>query len=471
MSTATSSKEILFRQTQGFLGLEVVVSALAIIFAIAIGTPISITVSTVALAVFVLAAFRVNALLYAAVLFMPLEPVLTTSFPIHDVSSILRITMFVGFCVGVLLDGHSFRSWFQLGRLSYFAIAYGLVAVISVIFFNKMTPLAGSALALLFSELCFYFVIIGWVRTERQVKVIISLLLLSTLLVAIFGIYQAVIGDLGGLYFWLYPGQQNDLPLLWTGRITSFLNYYNTLAGYLNLALPFALGCLGFRVGGRLRLLAAACLATASIALILTQSRGGVFAFGGTIVLAIFLLMPRASNRKGLVIAACIAGFLAVPILMQFSTRFGTIQDESGLERLVIWGDALGMFLASPILGVGYGNFRSLFALPGMQPGSLDVNNLWLQIPTETGLVGLVIFGFLMVIAMRVAWSQLHRPQSFLDGVIGFGSFAALVSVLTHGFVDSLFNVSGQFGALFWMILGILTAREHFRKTPDYGNV
>lgn len=129
------------------------------------------------------------------------------------------------------------------------------------------------------------------------------------------------------------------------------------------------------------------------------------------------------------------------------------------------------MFLASPILGVGYGNFRSLFALPGMQPGSLDVNNLWLQIPTETGLVGLVIFGFLMVIAMRVAWSQLHRPQSFLDGVIGFGSFAALVSVLTHGFVDSLFNVSGQFGALFWMILGILTAREHFRKTPDYGNV
>src|SRR5258708_32670347 len=61
----------------------------------------------------------------------------------------------------------------------------------------------------------------------------------------------------------------------WGGRITSFLFHYNSLAGYLNLVIPFALGSLIVAKHMLARRLAFICATTATAALYFTCSRGG----------------------------------------------------------------------------------------------------------------------------------------------------------------------------------------------------
>jgi hypothetical protein len=39
---------------------------------------------------------------------------------------------------------------------------------------------------------------------------------------------------------------------------------------------------------------------------------------------------------------------------------------------------------------------------------------------------------------------------------LAFGVLGAILSVLLHGFVDFLFQVSPQFGTLFWALLALL---------------
>jgi len=41
---------------------------------------------------------------------------------------------------------------------------------------------------------------------------------------------------------------------------------------------------------------------------------------------------------------------------------------------------------------------------------------------------------------------------------VAFGVLGAVLSVLVHGFVDFLFQVSPQFGTQFWLLLAMLVA-------------
>src|SRR6185503_15273771 len=143
--------------------------------------------------------------------------------------------------------------------------------------FNSPTGSVARELMRFASYLCFYYAVIDWVRTDNDTKAVLQALMLSTIAVAIFGFCQYVVGDYTGLYEALYPVQDELLknpPFI--GRITSFLSHYNGLAAYLNMVVPF---CIGFAVRARdrfSRLLGGGCFMFASLAILLTQSRGGL---------------------------------------------------------------------------------------------------------------------------------------------------------------------------------------------------
>jgi len=431
---------------------------LAVLLAVTIRISFGFLLLIIGLGAFALAVLRVDAFLYAVVLFLPIPLRLPKEFPLHDATPILRVMMFLGICVRSFLEGRSLRNLLLGSRLSHLAIGYGLISVLSALLFNQRTVLGMAAPIWLLSYLCLYFTVIAWVRTEHQMRTLIGLLLLSTIVVALFGLYQSVIGEYGSLYDWLYPSQSKDVAF-WTGRITSFLNYYTCLAGYLNLALPFALACTLIRVSRGLRLLAISCLISATIALLLTQTRGAVFAFAGTLLLTVFLFARTSRSRKALAVTLLITVLVSVPFFGQLSTRYSTVDDDSGVMRLMFWDAALGMFLSSPLIGVGYGNFGGLVELPGEEIRR-DVHNIYLQLLAETGVIGFAVFALLMAVSLRAAWRDFHCPRDLMDQVLGFAALGAILSVLTHGFVDYLFNASPQFGALFWMILALLVAND-----------
>ena len=449
--------------------LGALIISLATLLAVVLRLPFGLPVLIFGAGAFTLAALRVDTSLYAAVFFLPIPLRLPEEFPVHDVTVLVRVMMFLGIFVRLLLEGRSLRSWLLGTRLSQLTVGYGFISLLSALLFNQRSALGMAAPIWLLSYICFYFTITGWVRTERQMRTIIGLLLLSTVIVALFGLYQAAIGDYGDLYDRLYPNRSISV-VFWTGRITSFLNYCTCLAGYLNLALPFALACTVMHLSKNLRLLGISCLIPATIALVLTQTRGGVFAFAGTLLLGLFLLARDVKIRKVVAVIVLVTVLVSLPLLAQPSSRYSTILDDSAVGRFVFWDAAWGMFLSSPLIGVGYGNFGGLFELPG-EDIRRDVHNIYLQSLAETGVMGFAIFFLLVAVALRTAWRQFHRPRHLTDRVLGFAALGAILSVLTHGLVEYLFNASPQFGTLFWMLLALLSASAGLQAGERPGGV
>jgi len=284
----------------------------------------------------------------------------------------------------------------------------------------------------------------------------------STIVVALFGLYQVMIGGYSALYDILYPVQEEILHIPpWEGRITSFLEHYNGLAGYINLIVPF---CVGFALRGTdpaLRTQSKWCLALASVALLLTQSRGGLLAYAAMLVVsACFFARHRKSRtrRIAIVIIACV---LAAGVAGFFFQRLTEIDDYTAVSRLAIWGGAFTVFARSPVLGTGFGNLQTLLGgllnLPEGWTG--DAHNLYLELLAETGLVGFLAFTFLIVVALRTALQRYRDSREESCRIIGFAVFAAIVGVLVHGTVDYLFHTTPQVAALLFLALGILRAQ------------
>jgi O-antigen ligase len=284
----------------------------------------------------------------------------------------------------------------------------------------------------------------------------------STIAVALFGLYQVMIGGYSMVYDVLYPVQEEirQIPP-WEGRITSFLEHYNGLAAYINLVVPF---CLVFALRGTdpaLRTLCKWCLALASVALLLTQSRGGLLAYVAILIVAAYILAPNRKarmRRLALVLVVCV---LAAAVAGFFFQRLGEIDDYTAVSRLAIWGGAFTVFARSPVVGAGFGNLRPLMGgLLGLPEGWMgDAHNLYLELLAESGLVGFIAFAFLIVSALRAARRCMRQSQDEFTRLTGAAAFAALCGVLVHGTVDYLFHTTPQVAALFFLALGLVGAQ------------
>ena len=298
--------------------------------------------------------------------------------------------------------------------------------------------------------------------SERQLQTVLKMLLVSSLVVVLYGFYQFIIQDYGGLFYVLYPGQEEYIAP-WSGRITSFLNNSNPFAAYLNLVLPFAIS-LSFACNkSGLRLAARLFLGLGSIALLLTQSRGGLAAFLSILFLAVWFYRTGKHVRKRAVMLLVIGLVVVLPVLGMLSERFGAVDEVTAAGRLVMYSTATEMFLSAPILGVGYGNFSDVY--DHLTSGSSLKS--WVRNWCLRALAPTHIISHLQLLAKQApsalfcsSLSSLSYcewvsgspaiPDPTIERQIGFGVFAAVVGLLVHGLVDDSFVVM-QFSALFWL--------------------
>ena len=438
-----------------------------LIVGVAVGLTVAAVLSPMALPlavsglVFILAALRFKPLVPAVIFCLPLTPFLDWNFPIRDLTTLVRLSLFAGVVVYRLSHRKGLREWLLSGWLTRAVLGYFVVAIASVAF-NPVTLDAQRELMRLASYVCFYYVITDWIQTQGDTRTLLKVLMASTIAVALFGLYQVMIGGYSAVYDVLYPVQEEirQIPP-WEGRITSFLKHYNGLAAYINLVVPF---CLVFALRGTdtaLRTLSKWCLALASVALLLTQSRGGLLAYAAMLMVSAYLLAPDRKTRMRRLAVVLVVCVLAAAVAGFFFQRLGEIDDYTAVSRLAIWGGAFTVFTRAPVVGAGFGNLRPLMGgLLGLPEGWMgDAHNLYLELLAESGLVGLIAFAFLIVSALRVARRCVRQPQDEFMRLIGIAVFAALCGVLVHGTVDYLFHTTPQVAALLFLVLGILRAQ------------
>lgn len=409
----------------------------------------------------------------AMVLLIPWNPTLAWAFPVRDLSLLTHAVLFAGVFVILQRRGSSIKAWLFGSKVKLGVWILAGIAVVSLILGPPADPEAWKALAKLLSYVLFFFSAAGWLTSEKQISRTITLLLISGIGVALFGFYQAFAQDFTRLYFWLYPMEEQNFDAQggWAGRITSLLFHYNSLAGYLNVVIPAALGATLLAKGRGLRYLGFLSLTTALAALYLTGSRGGLIACAGIFLAGLWYFVPRRATILVMISSLLLAAAIAAPLSTEAGfdrPQVGDTEDMSREGRLAIWGAAGLIFLDHPVLGAGYGNFKFLFHsyVPGIEE-DIDAHNIYLQWLAETGIAGFAVFFFLIAVFARMAL-RLRRVEGAWYRITGFALLGTLAGLLLHGGVDFIFGVSPQFGNIFWLALGLgLVAFELAKPATD----
>lgn len=455
--------------------LPLVIASLAsATVALALTSPL-LLVFLLGIIIFVASIFQCDLLLYLIVFFLPLAPLANIAhFPVHDLVSLVRVLVFSGIFIRKLLKGESVRAWLCRRPIEKLAIFYFLVAVASATVANPVSASAVRSLLRLASYLAFYYSLTDWIRTANQLRKVVVVLLASTITICIVGVSQAAQGAFGGWYYWLHSSVEEYLEL-WQGRISSVFTHVNQFAAYLNLVLPLALAVESDRLTGvALRRVAGACFVLGTIALVLTQSRGGLLAYVCLVWIVLYAFKKEHPVRFKLlsvglmaVVIACViyvSSEQVADVVTRDAGRQAHVEswqrfvelDEMTVGRLYIYASSWDMFLSKPGWGIGYGNFRLRLSglMTGVPEGALDTHNLYLSLLAETGVAGFLCFMGLIIFIMHHGRKGLQDNAARIERVFGSALLAAMGAVLVHGFVDVMTDLP-QFGALLWMLVAM----------------
>ncbi len=251
-------------------------------------------------------------------------------------------------------------------------------------------------------------------------------------------------------------------------RIAGPLEGPNQLAGFLGLALPFAIA---FALGRKPLRGEFIALGLGAAALILTFSRGGVAA--AAVGAAIAVAGSPSAARRRLIPAAVVAAALTLAVLAVFRANadgvlFGHLfsaeesADPGGVgRRSELWHAALVLWRARPWLGIGAGNFE--YAVGALVPGvRTHANNAYLQALVEGG-IPLAAATIAALVTPLVLFARAVRAAPVMLGALASCSAFAL-----HQLVDDLLFFP-KVGALYWLIVG-LAAGELARIEAAHGS-
>ena len=154
------------------------------------------------------------------------------------------------------------------------------------------------------------------------------------------------------------------------------------------------------------------------------------------------------------------------PLLLFFPsiTNFFDPTKVYGIDRLIIWQDAIAIWHHSPYLGVGAGNFQFFDLAYGTDVAGV-AHNQFLEVLAEMGIQGLVC---LMLAIIMIGWAALKRFNAASSGIgkgvslAYLGYFVALLfaTFFTDSFIPSTAAAGGTGSFILisylWLFLGLV---------------
>jgi O-antigen ligase len=211
------------------------------------------------------------------------------------------------------------------------------------------------------------------------------------------------------------------------------------------------------------------------LALVLSNSRGGILAMlAQVLVAALWVLKPQGVLKAALV-AVIVCGVLFGTLwvggdklatnIESAGTHFSGDTTRDGASRNEIWRATLKMFAAHPLAGVGFGGYWIGITAFHDASGSLtpqEAHNEYLEVLSSGGLIGLAIavwFAVVVVWRMRAYLRHDHgQPRAIrVAGVL------ALIGVVVHSLVDFGLHLTSN-ALVFIVLIMLATASLHKKK-------
>ena len=345
--------------------------------------------------------------------------------------------------------------------------------------------------------LIFFAATLVFVDTPHRLRIIVRTIAIFGFLLALFGMTQSF---------------TSPTRIYWVRELTQstafgpFINRHH-FAGYMELTLAIPLGLLfSGAIEGEKKLLYIFAVGLMGIALILTNSRGGIISFGAEVMFLAVIVGFRARQRAqastasgsdretlsnqlagqvtrslpltvltrsreqsgvrgGLVRAALaltlIIGILGGTILFGggdvLSRLVGTVNTEDPTTgRAHFWSVTLDIIRAHPLVGTGLGAFGVVYTRYDSRNGLFrleQAHNDYLQVLSDGGVIGAAQGLFFIVALFRMGFARRQSKDTFRRGV-ATGALAGCFAVLVHSFFD--FTLHTTANALLFLVLAAL---------------
>jgi O-antigen ligase len=289
--------------------------------------------------------------------------------------------------------------------------------------------------------------------SSRTLWLLVDGFVLSGLLVAGWGLWQ-------------YAFQPEQLITAEGGLLRLRANYGspNNVALYLGRILPL-LAAVVLAGTGRRRLVYGLLAVPVGLALLLTFSKGALFLGvpGAFLVILVFWRWRRGQAVWPVAAAAVIILPLLFLLALQVPPLAARLDPQgiTSIFRLQLWQASANMTADHPLFGVGPDNFlyqyrgRYILNAAWQEPDLNHPHNIFLDLSSRLGLLGLVVGSGLIVGMGRQIWRALGQKGSS-HWPLALGLAGALTHLLLHGLVDhSLFLVDLAFS--FFLLLGLST--------------
>lgn len=395
----------------------------------------------------------------------------------HDLPSLQQLLM-IPLAVAVIAEWRrgnlrGLRPWAVTVALA----AYVLVFVISSTVAEEPALADARAVEAAKGFVLFAFVLLLATTAER-VRAGAWALIAGGLILAGISLIQVVSGayrsDFGGLARAEHAQVYGDVLEF---RLAGPVGDPNFFAQILVIVVPVAL-VLAWKERTRwLRLLALGAAALTSAATIFTYSRGGALALGAVVLCSLFAAHPSPRRVTIGATLLLLAGLVLVP--SHFARRLVTLRallpgeeqmldlDSSVQNRVLQARVAWRLFLDHPVLGAGAGNYRVHYYEYADEVGSTAPeydkaagphypHNLYLELASETGFLGLVTFGTMLVLV----FGHLRRAEVayFTAGDELYAALASALAIALLGFLLSSLFLHGHFQRYLWVLLGLSAA-------------
>jgi len=316
----------------------------------------------------------------------------------------------------------------------------------------------------------YFFVLYRTIKTREDIQIVIYLYVASAFLLSMIGLFQAVSGHY----------------LTIDSRVSGPFCSANYLAMYIAPALVFV--CVRILqtfihktfesastrwTSLERRIYLSGIVSILFVAIILTQSYGGIIGVFMTIFFYIIYERYKAKNKLTKVFLTKLIAFITVVILLgaglvailnteKFQNLVKVDEHTSIATRLEIWQVGLKLIEENPVLGIGLGEYENNYKkraseLLGHEPyeqNRLHSHNLYMETWLNAGFFGLVAFLWLLVLIFIHIKKTLRFLSVELRQIMVAVSMM-LVYILLHGVVDVQFW-KNDLALVFWLVVAIV---------------
>jgi len=316
----------------------------------------------------------------------------------------------------------------------------------------------------------FFAAALTFINNQNRLRKIVLTIIIFSSLMAFFGILQRLV-NLDAIYGLRLPGQA--VPF------ASFINQHH-FAAFMEMTLGATLGLLfGRATENNKRIFLAFAVVVMGIAIIFTNSRGGMLSLMGVIgfIVTANILQkpvtemdsPDGTGRNFRRIFAFIGSGLVL-ILILFGSVLLLGGDESllrgiGLQnpdditngRSHFWRIAWRVFLDHPFLGTGLDSFAFAFTNYDTWNGLYRVeqaHNDYLQILADAGIAGFICAAAFIFLLFKRGLQVIRQSSDPFRRNTAVGALAGCCGILIHSFFD--FPLRTPSNALFFLTLAAL---------------